>query len=256
MDRPQRLVFGSVAEAYDAHRPGYPDELFDSLLGLVGEQAHVLDAGAGTGKVAGALADRGLTGTAVEPDPDMAAVARRRLEGVRWEVVVGELETCDVPAGAFDLFTCGQAWHWIDTERGLDRIRRLLRPDGVAAIFWNRPDFSEVPELRADMDAVYERIAPDMVSSLASSATGSKGEAPPVDPPPDGFAEAEVRTHRQVVRYTSDTWIRLLGTHSDHVMLRPAHRAELHGAVAGAIDAHGGAFDLVYRCDVWTARRA
>lgn len=256
MDRPQRLVFGTVAEAYDAHRPGYPDELFDTLVELAGPAARVLDAGAGTGKVAGALADRGLTGTAVEPDPDMAAVARRRLEGAGWDVVVGELETCDVEDGAFDLFTCGQAWHWIDTERGLARIRRLLRPDGIAAIFWNRPDFSEAGELRADMDAVYERLAPDMVSSLASSATGHKGDPPPVDPAPEGFAGAGVRTLRQGVRYTSTSWVELLGTHSNHVMLPPDQRAELHGAVGDVIDAHGGAFDLVYRCDVWTARRA
>ncbi len=256
MDRPQRLVFGTVAEAYDAHRPGYPDDLFAALVDLAGAGAQVLDAGSGTGKVARALADRGLTGTAVEPDPDMAAVARRRLEGTGWDVVVGELETCDAPDGAFDLFTCGQAWHWIDTESGLDRIRRLLRPGGVAAIFWNRPDFSEVPELRAEMDAVYARLAPDMVSSLASSATGSKGDAPPVDPAPDGFASAEARTFRQVVRYTSTGWVDLLGTHSNHVMLPPQQRAELHGEVADVIDAHGGAFDLVYRCESWLARRA
>lgn len=255
MDRPQRLVFGTVAEAYDTHRPGYPEELFDALLERAGDAPHVLDAGAGTGKVATALARRGLSGTALEPDPDMAAVARWRLEGSGWEVVVGELETGEVADGAFDLFTCGQAWHWIDPERGLDRVRRALRPGGVAAIFWNRPDFSGVAELRADMDAVYAHLAPDMVSSLASSATGSKGEAPPVDPAPDGFADAELLVHRQVVPYTSSSWVALLGTHSNHVMLDATRRGDLHGAVADVIDAHGGAFDLVYRCDAWVARR-
>lgn len=256
MDRPQRLVFGTVAAAYDANRPGYPDELFDSIVAQAGSGARAFDAASGTGKVARALADRGLPGTAVEPDADMAAVARRTLEETGWEVVVGELETCDVPDGSFDLFTCGQAWHWIDTDRGLERVRRLLRPGGVAAIFWNRPDFSETPVLRADMDAVYERLAPEMVSSLASSATGSKGEPPPVGPAPDGFTVAVVRAYRQTVRYTSSSWLALLGTHSNHVMLEPEQRNELHAAVGDVIDAHGGAFDLVYRCDAWVARRA
>jgi SAM-dependent methyltransferase len=256
VDRPQRLVFGTVAEGYDAHRPGYPDALFDELLAVVGPGARALDAAAGTGKVAGALADRGVSGTAVEPDPEMAAVARRRLAGTGWEVVVGELETCDPDDGAYDLFTCGQAWHWIDPERGLDRVRRLLRPGGLAAIFWNRPDFDDLADLRADMDAVYARLAPDMESSLASRTTPAKGGPPPVTPAPDGFTDAEVRTHRQVVRYTSSSWVALLGTHSDHVLLEPGHRAELHGAVADVIDAHGGAFELVYRCETWTARRA
>lgn len=256
MDRPQRLVFGTVAADYDAHRPGYPDELFDGLLGAVGPDARALDAGAGTGKVAGALADRGLAGTAVEPDPEMAALARHRLAGRGWEVVVGELETCDADDASYDLFTCGQAWHWIDPDRGLDRVRRLLRPGGLAAIFWNRPDFADLPALRTDMDAVYARLAPDMQSSIASSTMPAKGGPPPVAPAPDGFTDAEVRTHRQVVRYSSSSWVALLGTHSNHVLLEPEHRAELHAAVAGVIDAHGGAFDLAYRCETWTARRA
>jgi SAM-dependent methyltransferase len=170
--------------------------------------------------------------------------------------VVAELETCEVADGAFDLFTCGQAWHWIDTEQGLERVRRALRPGGIAAIFWNRPDFGGVPELRAAMDAVYARLAPDMESSLASSATGSKGEAPPVEPAPDGFTDADVRTYHQAVRYTASSWVALLGTHSNHVMLEPDHRAELHAAVGDVIEAHGGAFDLVYRCESWVARRA
>lgn len=99
VDRPQRLVFGTVAEACDVHRPGYPDELFHDLLALVSAGAHALDAGAGTGKVAAMLAARGLTGTALEPDPDMAA------------------------------------------------------------IFWNRPDFTDAG-LRADLDEVYARLVP------------------------------------------------------------------------------------------------
>lgn len=255
MARLQRLVFGTVAEAYDAHRPGYPPELLDELVDAVGAGARALDAGSGTAKLAGGLAERGATGTAVEPDPEMAAVARRRLAGTVWEVVVGDLETCRVDDGAYELFTCGQAWHWIDPERGLDRVRAALRPGGVAAICWNRADFDHLPALRADMDAVYRRLAPEMRSSLASSAIGSKGGPPPVDPAPSGFAAAEQRTHRHVVRYTTRTWVDLLGTHSDHVLLEPDHRADVHAAVAGVIDAHGGAFDLVYRCETWWARR-
>jgi len=256
VDRPQRLVFGTVAEGYDAHRPAYPPALFDELLALVPAGAVALDVGAGTGKVAADLAARGLPGTALEPDPDMAAVARRRLTGTAWEVVVGELEGCELPDGSVDLVTCGQAWHWIDADRGLAALRRLLRPGGVAAIFWNRPDFSAVPELRADMDAVYARLAPDLQSSLASASTGSKGLAPPTDPPLDGFEDARSVQQHQVVPYTSEAWVGLLGTHSNHVLLPDAQRRALHGAVGEVIDAHGGAFDLTYRCEAWIARRA
>jgi len=256
MDRPQRLVFGTVAEAYDAHRPGYPPGLFDDLLGRVPVAPAVLDVGGGTGKVAVDLAARGVRGTLLEPDPVMAGIARRRLAGSGWEVVVEGLEGCSLADASVDLVTCGQAWHWIDPGRGVDELRRLLRPGGVAAIFWNRPDFDRTPELRRDMDATYERLAPDMRSSLASASADPKGLAPAVDPPPAGFADAVEVVHEQVVRYTTGSWVALLGTHSDHVLLPDAQRRALHAAVADVIDAHGGAFDLVYRCETWIARRA
>lgn len=44
----------------------------------------VLDAGCGTGRVARALADRGLDVVGVDLDPDMLAVARRRSPSGRW----------------------------------------------------------------------------------------------------------------------------------------------------------------------------
>lgn len=247
-------MFGTVAEAYDAHRPGYPDELYDALIAMVGTDAHVLDAGAGTGKVAAALAARGLTGTALEPDPAMAAVARRHIEGAGWEVLVAELESADLPAASHDLFTCAQAWHWIDSDRGFDQVRRALRPGGAAAIFWNRPELPDA-QLRDDLDAVYARLAPDMESSLASKATGHKGVAPAVDPAPEGFTDAEVRTYRHALRYRTERWIGYLGTHSDHVLLDEHRRRELHGAVAEVIDDHGGELEVVYRVEAWMARR-
>jgi SAM-dependent methyltransferase len=254
MDRPQRLVFGTVAEDYDARRPGYPDSLFDDLLGRVGPEPMVLDIGAGTGKVARALAARGVRGTAVEPDADMAAVAARHLAGTGWSVQQADFEGCEIADGSVDLVTCGQAWHWIDDERGFARLRAVLRPGGVAAIFWNRPDFEDLAELRADMDAVYARLAPELTSSIARTKQAPDGPMPPVDPPPDGFGAERVE-HHQVVSYDARSWVALLATHSNHVLLPDAQRRQLHAAVGAVIDAHGGRFELTYRCEAWVGRR-
>ncbi len=247
-------MFGTVAEAYDAHRPGYPDELYDDLIAMAGPDARGPDAGAGTGKVAAALAARGLTGTALEPDPSMAAVARRHVGAAGWEVLVGDLESAELPAAEHDLVTCAQAWHWIDPDRGFDQVRHALRPGGVAAIFWNRPEFPDT-ELRSELDDVYARLAPDMESSLASKAGGHKGVAPPVDPAPEGFTDAQVRTYRHALRYSTERWVGYLGTHSNHVMLEEQRRRALHEAVAAVIDDHGGVLEVDYRCEAWIARR-
>lgn len=250
--RPQRLVFGAIAEAYDAHRPGYPDALLDELAHRAGDEPFAVDVGCGTGKVAVALAARGIPGIGVEPDPDMAAVAQSHLSGSAWTFDIADLERCRVADGVASLVTCAQAWHWVDPVAGVERIRAILRPGGWLAILWNRYTWPDV-ELRAALDRVYEEHAPDMASSVANMAHGSKG-VPPVDA--DGFAEIEERVDDHVVAYTTESWLALLGTHSNHLQLPAEQTERLYEAEAAAIDAHGGSFEIRYRTETWLARRA
>ena len=83
------LPFGPIADQYDRHRPAPPEGLLDDLERLGGS---VLDVGCGTGKAAVALAERGLTVLGLEPDPQMAAIAR----GHGVPVEIGAFETWDV----------------------------------------------------------------------------------------------------------------------------------------------------------------
>ena len=81
--RERRLVFGEVAELYDRHRPTYPAELIDDLVALAGLDASrpVLEVGAGTGKATVLFAQRGIPVLAIEPSPEMAAIAGRAAAG-------------------------------------------------------------------------------------------------------------------------------------------------------------------------------
>ena len=79
-EREQRLVFGEVAEQYDACRPSYPDALFDTIIEFGGLQRgdRALEIGAGTGKATTGFVARGLDVHALEPSPEMAAVLRTK----------------------------------------------------------------------------------------------------------------------------------------------------------------------------------
>jgi SAM-dependent methyltransferase len=67
---------------------------------LVAPGAHVLDAGCGTGRVAGRLATQGYDCVGVDVDPSMLAVARERFPQVTW--VEADLASLNLP-GRFDL---------------------------------------------------------------------------------------------------------------------------------------------------------
>ena len=124
--------FARSADAYERGRPGYPDDAVDRLVAAIpGRQ--VLDLAAGTGKLTGALAARGLDVTAVEPLAEMrAAIAPPA------RVLAGTAEAIPLADASVDGVTVAQAFHWFDGDRALAEIHRVLRPGGVLALIWNR----------------------------------------------------------------------------------------------------------------------
>ncbi|MFC9818934.1 class I SAM-dependent methyltransferase [Streptomyces erythrochromogenes] len=135
--------FDAAAASYAAHRPGYPPALLDAVEELAGRPlagARVADVGAGTGIATGLLHGRGAEVVAVEPGDGMAAQLRRAHPGI--PVVRGDGDRLPLATGAFDLLTYAQAWHWTDPARSVPEARRVLRPGGALAIWWNDADLT------------------------------------------------------------------------------------------------------------------
>jgi SAM-dependent methyltransferase len=131
-------TFGAVAGAYAAARPGYPAALFDALEEVADRPlagALVADVGAGTGIAARALRDRGATVVAIEPSEGMLAELTAGSPGV-W-VVRGDGNALPLRDRAADLVTYAQAFHWTDPDRAIPEFRRVLRPGGTFAAWWN-----------------------------------------------------------------------------------------------------------------------
>ncbi len=248
--REQRLVFGEDAELYDRARPSYPAELIDDVVEMAGAGARALDVGCGTAKAAVLLAQRGLTGVGVEPDPAMAAVAARNLHAFpTWSVTVSDFEAFE--GAAFDLVSSAQAWHWLDPEVRFRKAHHLLRAGGRLALWWNRPA-SDDSDLRHQIDAVYGEHFPTL-SPFNILAAGR----PPVGalPPDVGFGQPVERQYPWVRRYSTQEWIDVMRTSSDHRLLPPARLEPLLAALGGVIDRHGGFYDHFYSCWLWSAER-
>lgn len=131
-------VFGGFAGDYEAHRPGYPEELYTHLLR--DEPRCVVDLGAGTGRVCRELARRGLRALAVEPDPLMVEAGRvagaQDPKSCEWHVAAAE--ESGIESGIADLVVSAQAFHWFDAGAACREAHRLLRPGGRFAVWWNQ----------------------------------------------------------------------------------------------------------------------
>ncbi|HET8570201.1 MAG TPA: class I SAM-dependent methyltransferase [Candidatus Limnocylindria bacterium] len=122
-----------VARLYHLRRT-YPAETYGILLELAPERPVVLDAGAGTGEIARAIAPRVSRVDAVEPSAAMVQAGSRAPGGddhrIRW--IMGTAEEAPL-SGPYDLIVCGQSLHWMDWDVVYPRFRRLLAEDAFLA---------------------------------------------------------------------------------------------------------------------------
>jgi SAM-dependent methyltransferase len=231
-----------VAALYDRYRPPYSDALFDDLAAL--RPAQVLDVGCGTGKVATALASRGLSVLGVEPDEQMAAIPRGR--GIPIEVA--PFETWEDAGRQFDLLTCGAAWHWIDPVAGVARAAHVLRRDGTLARFWNY----EVPDepTASALETVYGRLAPEATRYVPAP----RGDWPDPVAESEEFSSLETRTYEWSRTLTAAEWVDMVTTFSDHQRMGAERLTALRQALRAAIEtsgatvhARGGTFLMLAR---------
>jgi SAM-dependent methyltransferase len=241
--------FGDNADLYDRVRPPYPADMIDLL---VGEQPRTaLDVGCGTGIAARLLQARGVDVLGLEPDARMAEVAR----GHGVIVEEGTIEVWDAASRAFDLLTAGQAWHWVDPHAGAAKAADVLAPGGRIGLFWNQPQ----PEgsVRQAMDKAYDEWAPSLGegSVLLGQRDVSLYE---------GIADALRHSGRfegvdlvgfeHQIAYSTEEWLALTATHSDHHTLPPGQRSGLLGALRVGLDELGGRFVMRYETLLVTGR--
>lgn len=113
----------------------------------------VLDIGCGTGRAAEALVERGSRVWGVEPEPEMAALARERVSTVK----VAPAEQLPFKDGWFERALMWLVVHLVDRPRAFAEAARALRDDGRLAIgtfhpehferYWLKPFFPSLEEI-------------------------------------------------------------------------------------------------------------
>lgn len=152
--------FGAVANAYDAARPSYPVEAVRWLLPAGAR--HVVDLGAGTGKLTRQLDALRVGVTAVDPSSGMLEQLSRRSPHIT--AVIGAAEAIPLPDDCADAVLVAQAWHWVDPKAAVPELARILRPGGRIGLLWNSRDESLgwVAALGALMDRVGGQHTPEV----------------------------------------------------------------------------------------------
>ncbi|WP_209324425.1 class I SAM-dependent methyltransferase [Brevibacterium renqingii] len=239
-DRKRAESFGEAAAAYDAYRPRYPSALITAIMQAADSGAEVpriLDVGSGTGILASQLKDAGGEVLAVEPDVEMAAVARTK--GL--EVEVSTFEDWDGQDRTFDLISFGQSFHWVDPLIALPRIRALLKPGGRLALAWN--DIEPKGEVRTRLEAIAARFHPEGTRpSLGTAGAAETFET--VEHPAlaqlraTGFTACE-SSFTEDLHSSKHDWLSMVFTYSAQLTMDPVKRAVMREEMAAEIPADG-----------------
>ena len=129
--------FDVAAEAYDAARSGYPARLVDRAIdrGGLTTGSRVLEIGCGSGKLTDALVARGFRIDAIDPGPNMLAIAQRRFREMGAITFhLGRFEEVEFPEEAFDGVFSATAFHWVDPAVGWAKAARHLKAGALLAL--------------------------------------------------------------------------------------------------------------------------
>jgi SAM-dependent methyltransferase len=159
-------VFNDVADAYDRHRPTYPDALIDRACAAAGltPGARVLEIGCGTGQLTRSLLERGLAVTAVEPGEQLLTRARDQLTGAgELDFIHARFEEASVAEAGYDAVFSASAIHWVDPDVGWQKIADALAEDGTLALisYFGLDDPRSADDQQGLRD-VLVRIAPEL----------------------------------------------------------------------------------------------
>ncbi len=218
--------FGSVARAYDRHRPRYPAEVIDDIAALA-HGGRVLDVGSGTGIAAAQLAERDLPVLSVEPDAAMAAVAAGK--GLRVEL--GTFEDWDPDGRVFDVVLFAQSWHWVRADVAVPKAYLILRPGGSLALLWHATAPESPPQ--ADFDAVYRRYM-----DLRTHPTAGD-DVPLADTLAAAGLTVSETTHPVRIEYTTQAWLDMVFTFSAQIVLAPDAAQSLRADLADLVGPDG-----------------
>jgi ubiquinone/menaquinone biosynthesis C-methylase UbiE len=133
-------VFSSKAENYGKYRWGYAHQAIQTIFRVTGisKESCIADIGAGTGILTKEFIGKVMQVYAVEPNPDMRAIAARELGPyLSCQVVDGRAEATTLDDHSIDLITAAQAVHWFEPQAAKDEFTRILKPGGWLAICRN-----------------------------------------------------------------------------------------------------------------------
>jgi SAM-dependent methyltransferase len=254
-----RASFDGMASTYDEVRPGYGRELYDFIDSTkpFSERSLILEVGSGSGIATEEIADRWNPGiVALEPGKNLRAAARKRLGGRgKIELVASTFEDYDGGGRRFDAIFSATAFHWVDPAVKYRKAFELLSDDGFLVLYWNNFGIADDGVAKA-MDALYREYGMSQDGGTARERQAGNIARRRKEIDESGFfAVARSGLFRNRFTYTTQRYLGLLGTFSDHSKAKIPDIESFYADVTRLLDTGGGSIEVEIAVSLEMARK-
>lgn len=252
------LTFNEDVPNYDHSRPSYPVQLYSDIFAYtaVDKTKEVLEIGIGTGQATTPFLEKGCRITAVELGTKLAAFSREKFAGYHnIQIIQSDFMQCNLPENSYDLIYSATAFHWLPQKQRCKRVYDLLKPGGTVALFWNHPFTSRTEDkTNAASKQVYDRYRP--CDRPIAEFMEKDCETYISELKDSGFTDVQSKLYRRVRKLSTEDYIRLLNTYSDHRALPLQIKTDFEMDMRRAIDGAGGLIRIYDTIDLYLARKA
>ena len=231
--------FDAAAVAYDRYRPGFPPELFDDLSEQceLDEGDVAIEVGAGTGIASVELAARRLKLICLEPSPQMAALARAKLQPFEDAVVVNDTFEQWPPTVTDAKIVCAaNAWHWVDPAFSWSKAASLLATNGHLALIWHDLIGYEPTNFGRRIAEVARPFNPALATTPSSLGIDDQDTWAARIPASGHFTTPTTTRYRFGRPLDTTTFVATLNTYGINKALDETRRIELDEALTNLID--------------------
>jgi len=252
-------TFSKVIKDYDSARPGYPQELYDTVTGFagIGAEEKVLEVGAGTGQATDLFVQGDFRFDLLEVSDEQVTFLKQKYGGnPRIAIKKDYFEQYEAET-KYDLIYSATAFHWVDSAVGYPKAWEMLKPGGTLAVFWhmssvtyytggifdglNKLKQMYLPKASLGFDA--EEILKVKEKRISQIQSGGC------------FEEPEVFEYRWTDTYDADRYVTLLNTYSGTQTLSEERRRMYLEEVRAYINANGGMVELPQHVMLYLVRK-
>ena len=257
-------TFDTVAPTYEKLRPGYVEELYQTLFRYIpiDENSNVVEVGSGGGQATAPMIKTGCQLTAVECGEQFSALLKDKFkEYQKFSVITGRFEDTVFEDDAFDLVFSASAFHWVPEKIGYEKVFSMLKRGGAFARFANHPyrDKGD-PALSQEIDELYDQYYYynryyNRERETISEYTEQQAKELAMIASKYGFSDIRYALFYRERAFSAKEYIELLGTYSDHIAMAENIRTEFFAKIEEAIHKHGGRITIYDTIDLQLARK-